>query len=42
MNKWHVYVKGGYIASTLATLAEIKAAFPYAVIVGNSVNVWGM
>lgn len=42
MTKWYVYVKGGYLATTVATLAEIRAAFPYATIVGASVNVWAL
>lgn len=40
--KYHIYVKGAYLASTIATLEEIKKAFPYSETVGNCVCVYAV
>jgi hypothetical protein len=42
MQKFHVYVKNGYVGSTIATLADIKAAFPWSEVTGTRVDVWAI
>jgi hypothetical protein len=39
---FHIYVKNGYVGSTVATLGEIKSAFPYSEVTGSRVDVWAM
>ncbi len=40
--KYHIFVKGGYVGSTVCSAEEIKRAFPYSIITGNYVDVFGM
>lgn len=38
--KFHIYVKGGYIGTVYATEAEIKRHMPWSEITGSSVNLF--
>ena len=40
--RFHIYVRNGYIGACDATLAQIKAAFPWSAVIGRRVDVYAM
>lgn len=42
MKQYHIFVKGGFVGTTLATLDQIKAAFPWSTVFASRVDVFAM